>query len=270
MAESKASPQYIKAVRDRTITGIFSVFGNLDSYNDVVWPGAFSKTIQERGAKIVHLWQHDTTAPPIAKITGLRELTRAELPPEILRDYPEASGGAEVTREYLNTPRADEVLANIQAGVPLQMSFMFDAVKYDFQELPDAKYEWEQQRNVREVRLYETSDVLWGANDATVAAKAGEVVLLRQLYGALIQLQLARKAGSRHSASDVELINQIAKAAVELGATNVTLKEIIEEIIDDGDKSRAAAQALTRKASREAYVQWQERRQSLREAGVII
>jgi len=38
-----------------------------------------------------------------------------------------------VTREYLDTPRAQEVLANIKAGVPLQMSFAYDAVRYDYE-----------------------------------------------------------------------------------------------------------------------------------------
>lgn len=264
--ERKHTSHYIKAVSDRSVTGIFSMFGNLDSYNDVVWPGAFAKTMQERTGRIVHLWQHSMDAPPIAKITSLRELRRDELPPELLRDYPEASGGAEVTREYLDTPRGNEVLATITAGVPLQMSFAFDALKYDFAELPNAKHDWEQQRNVREVRLWETSDVLWGANEATVAAKADPHVLLRQLHGLLIQLNQI-KAGSRHSASDTALINQIAEAAHKLGATNISL---LDDLLDEAAESRAAAPALTRSASRQLYLVWQERQQALREAGVFV
>ncbi len=268
--ERKHSPQYVKQVQGRTVTGIFSVFGNLDSYNDVVWPGAFTKTMQERAGRIVHLWQHDMVSPPIAKITGLRELSRAELPTELLRDYPEASGGAEVTREYLDTPRADEVLKNIAAGVPLQMSFAFDAVKYDFQELDGAKYDWEQQRNVREIRLWETSDVLWGANEATVAAKADSPLLLRQLHGLVQQLTQAHKAGSRHSAQDIELINQIVASGIALGATNATLMHRLDDLLDESAKSRAAAPALTRSDSRHLYLAWQERMHALREAGVFV
>ena len=268
--ERKHSPQYVKQVQGRTVIGIFSVFGNLDSYNDVVWPGAFAKTFQERAGRIVHLWQHDMVSPPIATITGLRELSRAELPPELLRDYPEASGGAEVTREYLDTPRADEELKNILAGVPLQMSFAFDAVKYDFQELEDAKYDWEQQRNVREIRLWETSDVLWGANEATVAAKADNSILLRQLHGLLQQLSQAQKAGSRHSAQDMELINQIVAAGISLGATNAALIHTIDDLLDETTKSRAAKPALTRSESRHLYMAWQERQQALRDVGVFL
>jgi HK97 family phage prohead protease len=271
--EQKHAPQYVRKVDGRTVVGIFSVFGNRDSYNDVIQPGAFAKTIQERAGRIVHLWQHDMQAPPIARVVGLRELTRAELPPELLRDFPEASGGAEVTREYLDTPRANEVLQNIKAGVPLQMSFAFDAVKYDFEELPDAKYEWEQQRNLREVRLWETSDVLWGANEATLASKADAAALLHELRGTLRRLLSAQKAGARHSNRDTELINSIAAAAVELGATNAKLMDADET--DSDAKSRAARGALTQGTSqpghaesRAAYLEWQKRRDALRTLGV--
>lgn len=236
--ERKSTPQHIKAISDREVTGIFSVFGNADSYDDVIHPGAFSKTLQERGSKIVHLWQHDFGAPPIAIVKAIRELTRDELPKELLAQHPDVLGGMEVTREYLDTPRGNEVLASLKAGSPLEMSFAFDAVKFDFSEKPGAKYEWERIRNLREVRLYETSDVLWGANDATVAAKSR--FPLPQLLQQLELYVSERKAGSRNSAVDLERIETIARLAVELGATNVSLKEA-----EEGAKSRAAATALT-------------------------
>src|SRR3954470_19411392 len=216
--ELKAAPFHVKKVTGSEVVGVFSVLGNLDDYNDKGWPGMFTKTFQERGTKIIHLWQHDFTSPPIALIKGLRELTREELPPDVLAQAPEALGGAEVVREYLNTPRALEVLENIKAGVPLQMSFAYDAVRYDYEELPGAKYEWEKQRNLREVRLWETSDVLWGANSATVASKASMPLdfLLKQLSIHLLEWQADMKSGKRNAANDQERINTIASLALEL------------------------------------------------------
>lgn len=251
----KAIDFKVTKIEDRTVTGIFSVFGNLDQYNDKIYPGAFAKTFQERGDRIVHLWQHDMMSPPIAKVTSLRELNRAELPDAVLSAAPEAMGGAEVTREYYDTPRGNEVLTVIKSGAPLQMSFAYDAVKFDFEELPGAKYEWEKIRNLREVRLYETSDVLWGANDATVAAKGllPEDFLFKQLLAYLEEL----KAGRRNAATDQERINTIAKLAIELGADNVKLAEAEDEAAapaaDDPDKTAAgsrAADALTPQAYR--------------------
>jgi HK97 family phage prohead protease len=37
------------------------VFGNVDSYGDVIEPGAFAKTLQENPVVPI-LWQHDPTS----------------------------------------------------------------------------------------------------------------------------------------------------------------------------------------------------------------
>lgn len=255
--ELKATPFYVKAITDREVTGIFSVMGNLDSYTDKIWPGAFAKTFRERAGKVLHLWQHDFCKPPIALIKGLREVPREELPPAVLEMAPDALGGAEVTREYLTTPRAEEVFANLKAGVPLQMSFAYDAIRYDYEELPGAKYEWERIRNLREVRLWETSDVLWGANEATVASKAAFPLdyLLKQLGIHVEELaedvKRAHKESRRNSSADLMRINAIAELAVELGATNVTLVgdegdgEGEDDMTEDAGKSSPARSAAT-------------------------
>lgn len=237
----KAGPFHVKQIDGRTVTGIFSVLGNLDDYDDRIWPGAFTKTFAERGKKILHLWQHDFCAPPIAVISGLRELTRDELPPAVLAEAPEALGGAEVVREYLPTPRGDEVLAALMAGSPLQMSFAYDAIRYDYEAKPDAKYEWERIRNLREVRLWETSDVLWGANQATVASKAAMPFefLIKQLGIYLDELREggATKESRRNSGADQDRINTIATLAYELGATNITL---VGEAEPEGEDAKHA------------------------------
>lgn len=239
--ELKTFPQHIKTVDDRTVTGIFAVMGNVDSYNDRLWPGAFAKTFAERGGKAKFLWQHNFEAPAIAIVKSLREVGRDALPSEVLAAAPDALGGAEVVREYLPTPRADEVLAGIKAGVPYEMSFGYDALKFDFETPADARDEWDKIRNLREVRLWEVSDVLWGANDATLASKAQLPIEFL-----LKQLQLHIKAGARHSAADVKALNAIHKAAIELGATNC--KGLIDEEADE--KSRAVPLTLTLEKAR--------------------
>lgn len=169
--EYKAVPQHLKVDDEspNTYTGVFSVFGVLDSYGDIVHPGAFAKTIQERKSQIFHLWQHNFNSPAIATIDELREIAANELPDEVRNTYPEATGGILVKRTYLDTPRAQEILAGLAAKVPYQMSFAYDAIKYDFEEDTEGKTYWGEIRHLREVRLYETSDVLWGANSATRA-----------------------------------------------------------------------------------------------------
>ena len=227
----KATHHYVKSITGRSVTGIFAVHGNVDEGDDRSWPGSFAKTFTERYEKVRFLWGHDFNSPPIAKITSLREVTREELPPGVLEKAPEALGGAEVTREYLETPRGDEVLKGIEVGAINEMSYAYDAVKYDFEEKPDAKYDWERIRNLRELRLYEVSDVLWGMNPATQGSKTALASHLQWVADFLAGL----KAGARHSGNDIELINQIASNALGLGATNV---QLIDETANNAGKSR--------------------------------
>jgi HK97 family phage prohead protease len=235
--ERKAGFLMPSSINDRTVTGIFSVFGNMDSYADIIHNGAFSKTLSERAGRVLHLWQHDMDAPPIALIDSIREVPRQALPAEVLMRAPTATGGAEVTRTYLDTPRANEVLTAIRSGAPLEMSFAFDAVRFDFEE--NASSPLGVIRNLRELKLYETSDVNWGANSATVAAKARSTTM--PLGTLLHALRAAMKAGARHSTRDTQLINQIAEAAIELGATSVRL---INQPDPDEERAARVAPAL--------------------------
>jgi HK97 family phage prohead protease len=170
--EYKHFPAFIKQVEDRTVTGLAAIFGNVDSYGDIVHRGAFKKTIKENSGRVKHLWMHDMWQPPTAAIKELSEVGREELPEEVLARFPQATGGLQVAREYLRTPRADEILEGIKAGAITEMSFGYDPVKFDFEELETGDLQGMLVRNLREVRLYDTSDVNWGANPATVASKA--------------------------------------------------------------------------------------------------
>lgn len=57
----------IKAVGDDgTIEGYGSIFGNIDSYGEIVEPGAFTGSLvdaRRKGRKIKMLWQHDPSQP---------------------------------------------------------------------------------------------------------------------------------------------------------------------------------------------------------------
>lgn len=219
---------------DRVRTGIAAVFGNVDSYKDITHPGAFTKTLSEGRSRWVHLWNHNAMEPPIATVLDIREVGKGELPEEILKYAPDATGGLLVKREYLKTPRAEEVLAGIDAGAITEMSFAYDIVKSDYSETKGDQ----QIRNLREVALYDTSDVNWGANPATVAsAKNG---LIKMPLGLLLQhLQLHandEKAGRRNNHVDQTLINGLHDIAMHLGCD--TCKGLTDE---ETPKSEPAA-----------------------------
>jgi len=60
-------PLDMKAVGDDgTIEGYGSVFGNIDSYGEIVMPGSFSQSLVDAkgaGKSIKMLWQHDSSRP---------------------------------------------------------------------------------------------------------------------------------------------------------------------------------------------------------------
>ena len=172
--EHKSFPMFTKQIDGREVTGITAVFGNIDYYGDILHKGAFKKTIAESGHRVRHLWQHDASMPPTATIKELREVGRGDLPADIKERFPDIKGGLLVVRGYLDTPRGNEVLAALKADPPAisEMSFGYDPVKWDFEELEDGEYKGMLVRHLREVRLWDTSDVNWGANPATIAAKA--------------------------------------------------------------------------------------------------
>jgi len=167
--EYKSLVSETKEVDGRRVAGFAAIFGNIDLGADRIHKGAFKKTIKEGMDHIRHLWQHNFSDPPIAVINNLEEVSAGKLPDYIKEKFPDATGGLLVEREYLDTPRGEEVLQGINKGAIKEMSFGFDPVKFDFEE---GEGKGTLIRNLRELRLWDTSDVNWGMNPATVAAKA--------------------------------------------------------------------------------------------------
>ena len=165
--EYKSVAQNIKTIEGRIVTGIFAVHGNVDSGQDRSFPGTFVDTKVNGRLRARFLWQHDSSAPPTAAIKSIREVSRTELPPSVLNYAPDATGGVEVIREYLDTPRANEVFEGIKAGAIDEMSYAY--------EITDSKDETVGGllvRNIFKADLYDISDVNWGMNPATVGAKS--------------------------------------------------------------------------------------------------
>lgn len=183
MPEYKALPQFTKAIDDRTVTGIFAVHGNIDEGSDRSWPGSFANIAVNGRTRARFVWQHRTDEPPIAAIKSVREVDRASLPATALAYAPDATGGVEVVREYLDTPRANEVLTGIKGGAIDEMSYAYDVTRFDFEDVEGRGMV----RNIREVKLYDISDVLWGMNPATVGSKGLPLEIEHQTVHAAVE-----------------------------------------------------------------------------------
>lgn len=124
----------------RTVEGFASVFGNVDSYNDVVMAGAFTKTLK-KPRTIPMLWQHDA-AQVIGKWDALEERDR----------------GLYVKGKIIDTTIGNDAYKLAKAGAITGMSIGYGAEKYEI----DAD---KGTRKLLEVKLYEISLVTFPAND---------------------------------------------------------------------------------------------------------
>jgi len=98
----KTLPFFLKELdkKNRTVTGIFAVHGNVDSGFDMSVNGSFAKRLSDGRSRVRFLWNHNSMNPPIASIKEVREVGRDELPEKVLEWAPEATGGVMVTRKY--------------------------------------------------------------------------------------------------------------------------------------------------------------------------
>ena len=153
--EHKTIPFEIKQLNEETgiFEGYAAVFGGKpDFYGDIIDPGAFTKTLQERGKRVKVLWQHDVKEP-IGKPLELRE---------------DALGLWVKAKLSLGVQRAREILSLMKDGVITELSIGYDAVKAPFEAGT---------RHLKEVGLWDISPVVFAAKpDAIVTSvKQGNI-----------------------------------------------------------------------------------------------
>lgn len=131
-------------VKGRRIVGYLANFGSVDSHRDIIAPGAFDKTIHERADEILFLNQHNWQQPH-----GFF----AELKPD---DF-----GLKFTSNGLpNTTWSNDAIELYDAGIIRDHSIGFIPVKWDMDDEQEI-------RTLKEIKLYEGSNVTVGANRNT-------------------------------------------------------------------------------------------------------
>jgi len=128
---------------DGTFEGALSVYGNIDFQDDIVDPGAFTKTLKEGGNVVPMLWQHDTKQP-------IGRLTLTDTPTALL-----AKG-----KLLLKIPKAQEAYELLKEGVLKGMSIGYDTIKA----IPSENGI----RRLKELRLFEGSLVTFPSNNLAV------------------------------------------------------------------------------------------------------
>lgn len=127
-----------------TISGYGAYFGNIDSYGDIIEPGAFSKTLIERKDRIAFCYQHDIWNP-IGKIQEISEDEK----------------GLKITVKLSDAEK--DIQTKIREGILKEMSIGYRTVN-SRQEVRN-----EQQVNIlTEIKLIEVSLVTVAANPLAV------------------------------------------------------------------------------------------------------
>jgi HK97 family phage prohead protease len=157
------------------VEAIVAVMGNIDQGDDIIHPGSFTKTIQERRGKIRVLDQHQTDS--IMRVVGvpldIRELGRDQLPAGLLQQYPDATGGLYTKTQYLlNTPEGLGTFQRIDAGAVDEYSIGYDPLDVDYSKVKMPNGTERTARNLRTNKLYEYSPVIWAMNSATQTLSA--------------------------------------------------------------------------------------------------
>lgn len=143
-------------LKSRTVTGWWSSYGNKDHDRDIIEQGAARKTIAERGPlgsnEIFFLNQHNWSQP--------------HTKPTVLEDQPKGIY-FEATMPVVNgemTSYSKDSLILYEAGVVIQHSIGFQTIKAeDKGSWADGTYV----RHIKEIKLFEGSNVTLGANPNT-------------------------------------------------------------------------------------------------------
>lgn len=197
----KTAPFKVKAGTDKglpdgSFEGYASVFGNVDSYGDVVDPGAFTRTLADwkaKGGIIPVLWDHDR-ADPFANIGGL---TSAE----------EDEKGLHVTGQLdMDNPTAQQVYRLMKGGRTNSMSFAYSVA--------DSSVD-DDVNHLKDLDLFEVSVVQVPANELA-AIESVKSASSRLIDGMKAGRVLAQKhIDSLHTAYDA--LGSVIAAAEETG-----------------------------------------------------
>lgn len=131
-------------IKKRVITGYLSGFDNKDHDGDIIVKGAFKKSINERKADIFFLNQHNWSQPH-GKFNVLQE---------------DSKGLYFESEPLIDTSYSSDTLKLYEAGIVKEHSIGFQTVLSNY----DTK---ENARIIKEVKLYEGSNVTLGANSDT-------------------------------------------------------------------------------------------------------
>jgi HK97 family phage prohead protease len=204
----------IKGVDEKKgiVEGYASIFNNIDSDLDMIMPGAFAKTIQERGPKcarprIKHLWQHNSFEP-------------IAIPIELAED----EKGLYFVSQFGKDQFSQDKLQQHIDGIITELSIGFNTIK---SENVNDENEQFSHRKLTELKLWEYSSVTWGANSLTevISAKGQDFDVLSELNQRIERLSKALRHGKYSDETAESFEAEIAKIQEIIKSLNIAEPE---------------------------------------------
>lgn len=228
--EVKAGPD--DGLKEGQFTAYASVFGNKDSYGDVVMAGAFAKTLAEwtkSGDVIPLLFGHNMSDPDY----NLGGVVHAE----------EDAVGLKITGEFdMDNPKSVQSYRLLKGRRIRQMSFAYDEI-----DSGPAVHNGENVWELRELKLYEVSIVTVGANQET------EILAVKQVPAVAERAMRDIKAGRVLSSKNEGELREAHEAIGRvLSALDSTSDE--EKASGDGPSRQAPEASDAREASQKSSV----------------
>lgn len=230
-------------------SALVSVFGNVDSYGDVVLPGAFAddlKAWERSGDPIPVIWSHDWIDP----FSHIGHVVKAE----------ETSLGLKITGQLdLDNPKAVQVYRLLKGRRVTQFSFAYDVLDAGWETV-----DGEEAYALKRLKVHEVGPCLVGVNQETalLAAKAVDMargvkagrVLSQKNYDRLVEARDALESVITAAIPDEEPKAATPQTSEPSGSdqTDEPSQAVVPPVVDeepDGAKSTAATTDVPRRAS---------------------
>lgn len=236
MTRVKSVAAHVKAagtsdgLADGEFIALVSVFGNKDSYGDIVVPGAYAEDIAAwnlAGDPLPVIWSHDWADPEshIGVTKEWRELLPgdAELP-EKLKPY----GGLLVhgQNDVDDNPRAARVSKLLAGRRVKQFSFAYDEVESGF-----GTYNGLEGWLLKKLHVFEVGPTLVGVNQATDLLSAKRAII--DLAGALKGRGDAARRGGEVAATLAEIKTALAELDLDEAGTGSAVETTPDSTTDD-------------------------------------
>jgi hypothetical protein len=227
----KTAPAQIKAagsadgLADGQFRALVSVFGNVDSYGDVVVPGAFKNTLADwaaRGEAIPVYYSHQINDPAM-NIGWVLEAEETENGLEVLAEL-DLAEDAPPTAKYVHR------LLKRPGGVR-DFSFAYDVVDGSVKQDEAGNDYFE----LRELKLYEVGPTQVGANPAT------ELLAVKRMADHAERVAAEFKAGRTLSARNEQTLKDALEA---LQGCASSIKNVLAQVAETGDDSKASQEQV--------------------------